>query len=141
MADSAGMPPNARGLSLAFAAGVVGALANAGALWVLGASGALRALDVSLAPAFTPAWLYPRLVWGGLWGLLFLLPLAPQRWVAQGLMLSLFPSAVQLFVIFPYRTGAGVLGLEHGALTPLVVLAANAAWGLAASAWLRATGR
>jgi len=141
MAAGAGMPPNARGLSLAFAAGAVGALANAGALWLLGRSGALRALDVSLAPTLTLAWLYPRVVWGGLFGLLFLLPLAPQSTLAQGLLLSLFPSAVQLFVIFPYRTGAGALGLEHGTLTPLVVLAANAAWGLAASAWLRATGR
>jgi hypothetical protein len=87
------------------------------------------------------AWLHPRLVWGGLWGLLFLLPLAAQRWVAQGLALSLFPSLVQLFVIFPHRTSAGTLGTGLGALTPLVVLAANAVWGVAASGWLRATGR
>jgi hypothetical protein len=119
----------------------VGALANGAALWAAGASGLTRALGVEIAPAPTPAWLYARIVWGGIWGLLFLLPLAPQRWVAQGLALSLFPSLVQLLVIFPYRAHAGLLGLRHGTLTPLVVLAANAVWGLAASAWLRAAGR
>jgi hypothetical protein len=132
---------HARRLSLVFAAGVVGALANSVALWAAGASGLNDALGVRIAPSLDAAWLYPRIVWGGLWGLLFLLPLAAERWVAQGLALSLFPSLVQLFVIFPWRTSAGTLGTGLGALTPVVVLAANAVWGLAASGWLRATGR
>ena len=131
---------HARQLSLVIAAGAAGALANSVALWAAGSSGLTHAIGVRIAPELSPAWLYPRVVWGGLWGLLFLLPLATQRWVAQGLALSVFPSLVQLFVIFP-RAGADALGTELGALTPLVVLAANAIWGLAASAWLRATGR
>ena len=135
-----GARAHARQLSLVFAAGAVGAVANSVALWAAGTSGLTHALGVRIAPALTPEWLYPRVVWGGLWGLLFLLPLASQRWVAQGLALSLFPSLVQLFVFFP-RAGADALGTKLGALTPLVVLAANAVWGLAASAWLRATGR
>jgi hypothetical protein len=131
----------ARRLSLVFAAGAVGALANSVALWAAGTSGLCDALGVRIAPALAAPWLYPRIVWGGLWGLLFLLPLASQRWVAQGLALSLFPSLFQLFVIFPYRTSAGMLGTGLGTLTPALVLAANAVWGLAASAWLRVTGR
>ena len=132
---------HARGLSLVFAAGAVGAVAKSVALWAAGASGLSDALGVRIAPALTPAWLYPRIVWGGLWGLLFLLPLASQRWVAQGLALSLFPSLFQLFVVFPYRTTAGPLGTGLGTLTPVLVLAVNAVWGLTASAWLRATAR
>jgi hypothetical protein len=96
---------------------------------------------VRIAPSITAAFLYPRIVWGGLWGLLFLLPLASQRWVAQGLALSLFPTLFQLLVVFPYRTSAGTLGTGLGTLTPVVVVAANAVWGVAASGWLRATGR
>jgi hypothetical protein len=34
-----------------------------------------------------------------------------------------------------------MLGTGLGALTPVVVVVANAVWGLAASAWLRLTGR
>ena len=132
---------HARRLSLVFAAGAVGALANSVALWAAGASGLTAALGLRIAPSFSPAWLYPRIAWGGLWGLLFLLPLASQRWVAQGLALSLFPSLFQLFVVFPYRTSAGPLGTGLGTLTPVLVLAANAIWGLVAAAWLRATGR
>jgi hypothetical protein len=131
----------ARRLSLVVAAGAVGALANSVALWAAGTSGLTHALGVRIAPSLSPEWLYPRIVWGALWGLLFLLPLASQRWVAQGLALSLFPTLVQLFVIFPAHAGAGALGTGLGTLTPLVVLAANAAWGLAASGWLHLTGR
>ena len=135
------MGARARLLSLVLAAGAVGGLANSLAVWAAGTSGLTHALDVRIAPALTPEWLYPRIVWGGIWGLLFLLPLAPQRWIAQGLALSLFPALVQLFVIFPYRSGAGVGGTQLGTLTPLVVLVATAVWGLAASFWLRITGR
>jgi len=135
-----GARAHARQLSLVFAAGAVGALANSVAVWAAGASGLTHAIGVRIAPELSPAWLYPRVVWGGLWGLLFLLPLASQRWVAQGLALGLFPTLAQLFVFFP-RAGVDALGTKLGALTPLVVIAANAIWGLAASAWLRATGR
>jgi hypothetical protein len=132
---------HARRLSLVFAAGAAGALANSLALWAAGTSGLTEAIGVRIAPSLSPEWLYPRIAWGGLWGLLFLLPLASQRWVAQGLALSLFPSLFQLFVVFPYRTSAGALGTGLGTFTPVVVFAANAVWGLAAAAWLRATGR
>jgi len=130
---------HARQLSLVLAAGAVGALANSVALWAAGSSGLTHALGVRIAPSLTPEWLYPRIVWGALWGLLFLLPLASQRWVAQGLALSLFPTLFQLFFVFP--SSVGVLGTGLGTLTPLVVLAANAVWGLAAAGWLHTTGR
>lgn len=129
----------ARRLSLVFSAGALGALANSIALWAAGSAGLTQTLGVAIAPPLSAAWLYPRLVWGGLWGLLFLLPLAGRGWPTQGLVLSLAPSLVQLFVVFPMKAGQGTLGLELGALTPLVVLAANAVWGLVAAGWLRLT--
>lgn len=130
----------ARTLSLCFAAGAIGALANSFAAWEAGRSGVTAALGVSLVPAWTLAWLYPRLVWGGIWGLLFALPLSIPGWAVRGLALSLAPALAQLFIFFP-RAGKGVLGLELGALTPVFVLVFDAIWGLAASAWLRWTGR
>ena len=136
-----GAGAHARQLSLVAAAGAVGALANSVALWAAGASGLTHALGVQIAPELTPEWLYPRNAWGGIWGLLFLLPLASGRWVAQGLALGIFPTLVQLFVVFPQHAAAGMLGTGLGTLTPLVVIAANSVWGLAASAWLRITGR
>jgi hypothetical protein len=129
----------ATSLSLYFAAGALGGLVNSLAVWGLGELGVTRALGVSIAPALTAGWLYPRIVWGGLWGLLFALPLRSPGWVRRGLVLSLGPSLVQLFVVFPVRDGRGVLGLEHGALTPVLVLFATAVWGLVASWWVRGT--
>lgn len=129
----------ARSLSLAFAAGAVGGVANSAALWAMGSFGVTGALGVAIAPALTPSWLYPRVVWGGLWGAMFLLPGA--HTLRQGLLFSLAPTVVQLFFVFPLLAGKGVAGSDLGVLTPLVVLMANAAWGLATVLWLRWIGR
>jgi hypothetical protein len=127
----------AKRLSLAFAAGALGALANGLAIWLAGDFGLTAAIGVSIAPQLTPAWLYPRISWGGLWGFMFALPVLDRSWAVRGLVFSLAPTIVQLFVVFPEKTNAGVMGLGLGALTPLVVLAANAIWGLVAAGWYR----
>ena len=127
-------------LSLCFAAGSFGALVNSLAVWASGHSGFTAALGVSLAPALSLGWLYPRLVWGGVWGLLFALPMSFRSAAVHGLVISLAPALAQLFVFFP-RAGKGTLGLELGALTPLLVVLFDAIWGIAAALWLRVTGR
>lgn len=124
-----------RTISLAFAAGVAGALVNSVAAWAAGRYGITAALRVRLAPELTLAYLYPRLVWGGIWGLLLVLPLGGMRVWTRGLLISLAPSLVQLLVIFPYRTPNGPLGLGLGTLTPVVVLVLNAIWGITAAYW------
>jgi len=128
-----------RKLSLVFASGAFGALVNSAALWLCGKYGVTAQFGVKLAPALTPAWLYPRLVWGGIFGVLFVLPLAQNRPFLQGLLISLGPTIVQLFVIFPYQLNKGMMGLELGSLTPLFVLFFNAVWGVAAALWLWAS--
>ncbi len=130
-----------RNLSFVFTAGALGGLANSAALWGAGGVGLTGALGVAIAPSLTAAWLYPRLVWGALWCLVFLLPFSRERWVARGLVASLAPSLVQLFGVFPWQLNMSMLGLELGALTPVVVLAVNAVWGVATSWWLRIAGR
>ena len=128
-----------REASLAFAAGTFGGLINSLTVWLFGLLSITALLGVKIAPALTPAWLYPRLVWGGLWGLLFLLSLAgfirKPLWI-QGLLYSLAPSLVQLFLVFPIKDSKGLLGLSLGTLTPVVVLVFNAIWGLATAFWL-----
>jgi len=121
---------NVKNIALCYVAGTVGGFANSVVLWLSGMLGITAALGVKLAPAFTAAWLYPRLVWGGLWGFLFLLPFLVDRLYLKGLLLSLAPSAVQLFFIFPEVVDKGILGLSLGTLTPAFVLLFNAIWGL-----------
>jgi hypothetical protein len=118
-------------LLIFFAAGCVGALANSITIWAFGNYGITKALGVSIAPALSSNWLYPRIVWGGIWGLLFILPMLDSKLLRKGSILSLFPTAVQLFVVFPFKAHKGMAGLELGVLTPLLVLFFNWVWGIA----------
>jgi len=126
-----------RAVSLVFAAGCVGAALNSLTVWLFGRFGISAALGVNIAPALTPGWLYPRVVWGGLWGSLFLVPLLQGSVLGRGLLFSLGPSLVQLFVVFPLQTHKGALGLALGTMTPILVLLFNAVWGVVAALWVR----
>lgn len=126
-----------RNLSLVFVAGCWGALFNSLAVWLFGALGIAAVLGVNIAPPLTAAFLYPRLVWGGLWGFLFLIPLGRMSFPARGVLFSLAPTLVQFFLVFPLMAHKGVLGLQLGSLTPLLVVFYNAVWGLAAGLWLK----
>jgi hypothetical protein len=131
--------PTMKNLSCVFVAGCWGALLNSLAVWLFGWIGIAPALGVHIAPPFTPAFLYPRLVWGGLWGLLFLLPMGRLTFVQRGLIFSLGPTLGQLFWVFPLKAHQGVMGLNLGTLTPLFVLFYNAIWGVGAGWWLNRT--
>lgn len=117
-------------LLVCFAAGCLGALANSLVVWQFGASGIARWAGVAIAPSLTPGWLYPRIVWGGIWGLLFVLPFLRSRFLLKGTLLSLLPTLVQLFVVFPYQAHKGVAGLSLGMWTPALVLFYNWVWGV-----------
>ena len=131
------MKLSVRNLSLVFVAGLWGGLLNGLVVWLFGRLGIAPALGVHIAPPLTTGLLYPKLVWGGIWGLLFLVPLGRLSWTAKGLIFSLGPTLVQLFWVFPLQAHQGNLGLHLGALTPLFVLFYNAVWGVAAGWWLQ----
>jgi hypothetical protein len=109
-------------LSHTFAAGCFGGLIYSLVVWLFGHYHLAYLFGVKISPSLTPPWLYPRIVWGGIWGFLFLLPLRSGSAVRNGLLLSLGPTLVQLFVVFPYKAHKGFLGMELGTLTPLFVL-------------------
>ena len=131
----------ARKITLVFASGCLGGLVNSLAVWLFGTNGITAAFGVKIAPVLSPSWLYPRIVWGGIWGLLFLLPVMKNRFLSRGLLFSLGPTIVQLFVVFPLKAHKGVMGLDLGSLTPLFVIIFNAIWGLTAAIWLRWTNQ
>jgi hypothetical protein len=128
-------------LSLVFSAGCLGGLLNSLAVWLFGFVGITTMLGVMIAPQLSAPWLYPRIVWGGIWGILFLLPVMLKHPLARGLIFSLGPTLVQLFVVFPLKAHKGAMGLELGTLTPLFVIFFNAIWGLAAAYWLQTSDR
>ena len=121
-------------LAVCFCAGLLGALLSSLLLVVVAKLGFFTLTGVHLAPRLHPAWLYPRLLWGGLWGLAYFLAVRPvearNRWARRGMWISILPTAFELVVVFPYWSGHGLLGQHLGRLTPLVVLLANMFWGI-----------
>ncbi len=124
-------------LSLVFAAGCLGGAVNSLAVWLFGCSGFTKALGVQIGPTLTAQWLYPRVVWGGIWGVLFLLPWLRKRQIVRGLVFSLGPSLVQLLIVFPFKAQKGFFGMDLGVWTFVIVLLANGVWGLTAAGWLK----
>ncbi len=130
----------AKKITISFGSGCVGSLVASLALWLAGFYGITEVLGVTMAPAISVKWLYPRVVWGGLWGFLFVLPVFSKSIVRRGVVLSLGPTLFQLFVFYPHLAGKGIMGLGLGALTPLFVFVFNAVWGISTALWVRFAG-
>lgn len=127
-----------RKISGAFTGGAIGGLVDSVNITIMGRIGISDFLGVSMKPAFTAPWLYQRMVWGGIWMLLLLLPLWKKQTVLRGCIFSLAPSAMMLFMVLP-GMGKGLLGLGFGMLTPLVVIGLNFIYGIVAASWYKAT--
>jgi hypothetical protein len=125
-----------RRVSVSFAAGCLGGVTDSLAVWLAGVKGITASFGVSIAPPLTAPWMYQRVVWGGIWGALFLLPFFKRSVLGRSFLYSLGPTLVQLLVVFPYQAGKGLLGLQLGNYTPLFVLVFNFIWGLTAAIWL-----
>ena len=126
-------------ISLGFAAGSLGAAANVAFLALAALGGLIAAMNLQLPGLPYPEFLYKQIAWGGLWGFLLAAPVLTGGWFLRGLLLSLLASAATLFVFFPMATvgeqGPGLAGLNFGQLMPVLVLLANAVWGLVAAWW------
>ncbi|MFT4552097.1 MAG: hypothetical protein ACI9S8_000719 [Chlamydiales bacterium] len=128
-----------KSLSLTFAAGCLGGLLNSLAIWISGTTELTAHFNVNIIPAMTTDWLYPRIIYGGLWGFLFLLPFLKRSYLFRGLIYSLAPSAVQLLIILPFCEHQGFLGTKLGDMTPVFVLGVNGIWGISSGLWLQYT--
>jgi hypothetical protein len=126
-----------KNLSLIFAAGCFGGLVKGVVAWLFGALGVNALLGSQLAPALTPAWTYQHVVWGGIWALLFLLPIRGLSYLALGALYSLPQSLLMLLVLFPKMGQAGLWGLGLGRITPVLILFFGVVWGVAAGLWLK----
>jgi len=116
-------------LATAYFGGALGAIVNSLAVWLLAEAQLLSAAGIGVHPELTWAWIGKRMLWGSLWGLGYPLvhSLEKSAWKA-GLLLSLAPTAAQLFYFYP-QSGSGMAGLEAGNLTPVLVLLSNGLWG------------
>ncbi|MBI4082417.1 MAG: hypothetical protein HY423_07375 [Candidatus Lambdaproteobacteria bacterium] len=121
-----------------FAAGALAGFLLSLVIWLAGLFGLFLMLGIGFIPQLTPGWMYQRVAWGGLWGLLFATPLlASLKPWRRGLVLSLFPAAAALLIFNPYKDGLGFFGLAMGPAWPFIVLFFNLLWGAMAGLWLQ----
>jgi hypothetical protein len=122
-----------RDLALCFAAGAAGGAAKSLLVWGCNYFAISAALGGYLASALHPPGLYARIVWGGLYGFLFLLPAARGSLLFGGLLWGAVASLLQL-VILPLLAHGG---LHLAPVLLLSTLVLNCFWGCISAVLLR----
>ena len=131
------MSTRLQGINNCLAAGAIAGLVTTILIWLVGRLGIFAIIGVPLAPDLSNIWIYQRMVWGGLWGFQFLIPVmrGMPHW-KRGLVFGTIPALASLFFFLPFKDGQGMLGLEMGPLMPVVVIVFNLLWGYLAGRWL-----
>ena len=125
---------NLPNLFRAFSSGTIGGIANVAAIAILGVTGIIALMGINAPDPEMPDFLYKQMVWGGLWGLLLVTPVLKDSWWQRGLLLGVLATGAALFYFAP-QGPAGMMALNLGNLTPVLFLAVNWVYGLAA-AWV-----
>jgi hypothetical protein len=127
-----------RELALCFGAGAAGGAAKGLLVLVCVYFPVSAVLGRHLANALHPQnlphdnGLYARIVWGGLYGFLFLLPVASGSVLLSGLLWGAVITLVQ-WVVLPLLHG----GLQFSLMPVMATLILNSAWGLVTALLLR----
>ncbi len=130
----------AKKLSATYASGSFGALIACFVTWFCVTYHWFDRWEIDLHPPFGAAWLSSRVTLGGLGGFLFLLPFFKRLPFIRGILLSLIPSAIHLFVVYPLMMNKGMLGADLGKNTLWFTLASGGIWGLGTELWLTIIG-
>ncbi len=128
------MPKSSALFAVCFTAGLLGAVVSSLFLWGCNEWGVTSMLGVKMVQTLELPKLYPKLLIGGLWGLVYFftvgIPRHRRHWVRKGLWFSLLPSLVAIFYLYPYIYHRGMAGFDLGTLTPLLIVVTNLVWGL-----------
>ena len=94
-----------------FGAGAIGGGANVLLLLVFWQFQIIPAPD--LTSDFIKGFLYKQMVWGGIWGFAFLIPILTRHWVLRGMVWGAAATAVALYVfrVAPVSPLSVVIGL------------------------------
>ena len=130
------------GVFLAFSSGAVAGFFQTLAIWICGQLGLFGLLRVALEVPFSLELFYRRVTWGGMWGLLFLIPLLPlARHLHRGLLLGLIPALASMLYFQPILNGHEFFALNLGYMMPVITVGFGLVWGALAGALLdRAQG-
>jgi len=113
-----------RRIVLVYALGSLSGLMMSMLSWLLGYGELFGGFGLRWVPG-----VYQNMVWGGVFGMVFLLPADPRRWWWNGFIFGGLPAVAQLFWALPQTTDYGFAGLKLGWLTSLAVIAYYTVWG------------
>jgi hypothetical protein len=117
-----------RQLTLGFGAGAFGACILALANLLLTALRVQELIGLPPPPAqLGLPRLYQLIVWGGLWGLLFVVPVLNRLWWLKGIIIGVLATLAIVFYFSP--------GITTPPMRLVYVLVLNSIWGVAAGAW------
>lgn len=121
--------------------GVVGSLGVSLVFWLLTASKLFAMFGIQMGtPADLLPWIIRRAVEGGIFGLLFLVPVMKNSYQWQrGLLFGLAP-ALKLWFWDYVRAGLGPFGIGLGLAVPILALFFSLLWGLLSGVVLDRTG-
>ena len=126
--------------SIAFAAGALGAFIIMVLFWLETINGITAFFKIDVA---VKTWqellpdLYRIITWGGLWGLLLLLPIMKNRYLARGVLFGSIATLVEYFYFAP-QAGLGYFAIEQGYMMPVNIFLLNLLWGIIAASWYQA---
>ena len=114
---------NVSGIVRSFGAGAIGGAANVLLLLIIWQF----MPGPEITQDFLKGFLYKQMVWGGIWGFAFLIPVMTRNWVVRGVVWGAAATAVALLVfkVVPISVTSVIIGLAVN----------SGAWGLVAS-WL-----
>jgi hypothetical protein len=115
-------------LPVVFSSGAFGGFVESLLYYIFSLAGIAALFGMPAAKVWKPEMVYRPVVWGGLWGITFLIPFLDELYVLKGIALSLLPTLAAWFIFIPERAPANMRpGLRGLAL--IVIL--NALWGIA----------
>jgi hypothetical protein len=123
-----------RNISLAFMAGCIGGLIFALLLGLSNLVGLSNLLGVGFKARLTPLWIYTNIVYGGIWGLLFLIPWLSKWPLLKGFLFSLIPTLLIFFLLMPLLSG--FFNTHFSQQTYWFIFVVNAIAGICAGVWI-----
>lgn len=116
-----------------YGAGSLAALLACSVILLIQILGLSQLIQLPSFPVLSQSWLYPKVIWGGLLSLCFVLPFMSSNTLVKSAVLALVISLVELFFALPFNLYHGVMGLNVGMVTFLIMLGFNLVWAMLTS--------
>lgn len=125
-----------KNISIYFTAGVIGTLIKTFVVIFIARHGLHSILSSSVVFSTSQFHIYRALIFGGLWGLCFFLPIK-NIFLLKGIVISIIYSAFLLLYYFPVVANDGIFASDYGGLAWIYIVFINLIWGVFADLFVR----